>query len=152
VLDVWEREPDIDTALLERVELGTPHIAGYSFDGKVNGTKMIFDAACRHFGMAAEWDPAPMMPQPAVPHLKVDAAAGEPEAVIAQVVRQIYDIEGDDAALGRLVDQPADKRAAFFDSLRRGYQIRREFGNTEVGLTPANEALAATFRALGFRL
>ena len=50
VLDVWEGEPDIDVELLERVVLGTPHIAGYSFDGKVNGTRMIYEAACRFLG------------------------------------------------------------------------------------------------------
>ena len=49
VLDVWEDEPDIDTGLLEMVDLGTPHIAGYSYDGKVAGMIMIYNALCAHF-------------------------------------------------------------------------------------------------------
>ena len=52
VLDVWENEPSIDVELLQRVALGTPHIAGYSFDGKVAGTRMLYDALCGHFQIA----------------------------------------------------------------------------------------------------
>ncbi|MCI0514383.1 4-phosphoerythronate dehydrogenase, partial [candidate division KSB1 bacterium] len=45
ILDVWENEPEIDLELLKLVEIGTPHIAGYSYDGKINGTRMIYEAA-----------------------------------------------------------------------------------------------------------
>src|SRR5690606_15938313 len=48
VLDVWEPEPDISLELLDKVLLGSPHIAGYSYDGKLNGTEMIYQALCRH--------------------------------------------------------------------------------------------------------
>jgi erythronate-4-phosphate dehydrogenase len=51
VLDVWENEPNISPELLDVVEIGTPHIAGYSFDGKANGTQMIYEAACKFFGI-----------------------------------------------------------------------------------------------------
>jgi len=52
VLDVWENEPNISPELVEgRVSIGTPHIAGYSFDGKVNGTRMIYEAACRFLNL-----------------------------------------------------------------------------------------------------
>lgn len=49
-LDVWEGEPDIILTLLEQVDIGTPHIAGYSYDGKVNGTTMVRDAFCMWLG------------------------------------------------------------------------------------------------------
>lgn len=49
VIDVWEREPLINEQLLRRVFIGTPHIAGYSADGKVNADNMVIDALCRHF-------------------------------------------------------------------------------------------------------
>jgi erythronate-4-phosphate dehydrogenase len=49
VIDVWENEPALDEALLQRVFIGTPHIAGYSADGKVNADNMVVDALCRHF-------------------------------------------------------------------------------------------------------
>lgn len=51
VLDVWEQEPQLNRELLERVFIGTPHIAGYSADGKVNADNMVIDALCRHFGL-----------------------------------------------------------------------------------------------------
>ena len=54
MLDVWENEPNIDTELLQMVDIGTPHIAGYSLDGKVVGMIMIYRAACEHFGLGAE--------------------------------------------------------------------------------------------------
>lgn len=49
VLDVWEHEPQLDVRLLQHVFIGTPHIAGYSADGKVNADNMVVDALCRHF-------------------------------------------------------------------------------------------------------
>ncbi len=52
VIDVWEQEPHIDTDLLQRVFIGTPHIAGYSADGKVNADNMVIDAICRHFHLS----------------------------------------------------------------------------------------------------
>ncbi|MBX2818696.1 MAG: 4-phosphoerythronate dehydrogenase, partial [Rhodothermaceae bacterium] len=56
VLDVWEGEPAIDAELLEMVDIGTAHIAGYSYEGKVNGTIMVYDAFMDHFGMNPTWD------------------------------------------------------------------------------------------------
>jgi len=53
VLDVWEHEPQLDETLLQRVFIGTPHIAGYSADGKVNADNMVIEALCRHFGLAS---------------------------------------------------------------------------------------------------
>ena len=63
VLDVWENEPHIEPALLDATTLITPHIAGHSFDGKVNGTVMVYRAACEFLGRSATWDPAPLLPR-----------------------------------------------------------------------------------------
>ena len=54
VLDCWEGEPNINLELLEKVVLGTPHIAGYSVDGKANGTRMAAEAVCKFFGIEKE--------------------------------------------------------------------------------------------------
>ena len=64
VLDVWEGEPDINLELLHRVYIGTPHIAGYSADGKVNADNMVIEGLCKHFHLAC---PAPILPPPAPP-------------------------------------------------------------------------------------
>jgi erythronate-4-phosphate dehydrogenase len=53
VLDVWEHEPDPDPLLIERCALATPHIAGYSRDGKVTGVRMLHAALVRELGLDA---------------------------------------------------------------------------------------------------
>jgi erythronate-4-phosphate dehydrogenase len=108
VLDVWENEPDISPELLDVVDIGTPHIAGYSLDGKANGTRMIYEAACRHFGIKPVWKPA----LPAPPAIDL---AGD----LRQVVKRMYDITADDVALRANVRD--------FDKLRAEYPVRREF-------------------------
>lgn len=145
VLDVWENEPNISPELLDVVDIGTPHIAGYSLDGKVNGTRMIYRAACEFFGIKATWDPAPLMPPPTVPRLELNVrGADEDEEILRRVVRRVYDIGADDCALR--------KRVRDFDLLRAEYPVRREFFNTELVLHGASESLRQKFAALGFRL
>jgi erythronate-4-phosphate dehydrogenase len=143
VLDVWEGEPNLLPGLLEKVDIGTPHIAGYSFDGKVNGTRMIYEAACRYFGLPARW--LPQLPAPPVPHLEIAAKPGEDdEDVLRRTIRQVYDIMADDARLRANVRK--------FDELRAEYPVRREFCNTELRLATASTSLRNKFIALGFRL
>ena len=55
VIDVWENEPHISQELLDKVFIGTPHIAGYSADGKANATRMVLDAFCRFFHKQANF-------------------------------------------------------------------------------------------------
>ncbi len=69
ILDVWEHEPHIDPELAELTALATPHIAGYSFDGKVKGTWLIYEALCRFLQIEPTWDFAPLLPQVAQPEI-----------------------------------------------------------------------------------
>lgn len=150
VLDVWEGEPDIRTDLLGLVDLGTPHIAGYSFDGKVNGTQMIHRTVCGFFGIKLTWEP--VLPPSPVPSCDCGIGAGEDdEDVLWRVIRQIYDITADDAALRKGVSAPGGIGASF-DKLRAEYPVRREFFNTKLTLRGASESLRQKFAALGFRL
>jgi len=143
VLDVWEGEPNIIPELLDVVDLGTPHIAGYSFDGKVNGARMIYEALCEFFKLAPKW--VPTLPPPPVPLIKDSVESGEDdEDVLRRVIARVYDITVDDAALRRDVRQ--------FDKLRAEYPVRREFFNTELALRGASEALRAKCAALGFKM
>jgi erythronate-4-phosphate dehydrogenase len=59
VIDTWENEPLISRDLLEAAFLATPHIAGYSADGKANATRMSLEALCRFFGMEVEFEITP---------------------------------------------------------------------------------------------
>jgi erythronate-4-phosphate dehydrogenase len=143
VLDVWENEPKISPELLEVVDLATPHIAGYSFDGKANGTQMIYTALCDFSGIKATWEPA--LPAPIDPRIELTVSSGEDdEEVLRRVARRLYDITADDTALR--------KNILTFDKLRADYPVRREFFNTELALRGATEILRAKFAALGFKM
>ena len=127
VLDVWENEPNIDVELLEMVDVGTPHIAGYSLDGKIVGMIMIYKTACEYFGLEAKYDIGNFLPEPAVRQLRIDPNTDNEQAALAYAVQKIYNIREDDARLRGVCKKPVEKRGEFFDSLRKNYPVRREF-------------------------
>jgi erythronate-4-phosphate dehydrogenase len=149
VLDVWENEPTIDLELMNAVDIATPHIAGYSYDGKVNGTRMILEAFCRHFGLQRMWDPSPLMPPPEKPRLRLPPKVDAQQA-IRYATRAAYDIEADDAHLRAIREKPAEGRSAYFKSLRKNYSLRREFPQTTVELDGPNLAVRRALEALKF--
>jgi erythronate-4-phosphate dehydrogenase len=150
VLDVWEGEPDVNPKLLERCFLATPHIAGYSFDGKVNGTRQVYEAACRYLGVAAAWDPAPHLPPPDCPEVRLRGDDPEVFRAVREAVRQVYDIRKDDAGMRTLLGAPAERRGERFDRLRKQYPRRREFFNTHARVTPENTEMLSILLGLGF--
>ncbi len=152
LLDVWEGEPGIDTELLKMVDIGTPHIAGYSLDGKIAGMIMIYRLACEYFGFEPEFDIEDFLPEPSVPQLKLDPNTGNEQTVILGAVQRVYKIGEDDTKLRRLLDEPAAKRGEYFDSLRKDYPVRREFQNTEIILTDSKSALARKLAGIGFKI
>jgi erythronate-4-phosphate dehydrogenase len=149
VLDVWEGEPRPDGALLERVFIGTPHIAGYSFDGKVNGTRQIYEAACAFLGCRPDWDPDPLLPAPECPEVTV---RGDDPMAVTKAVRAVYNIMGDDGRMRGILDVPEEERGAFFDRLRKEYPRRREFFNTRAVIAPFDASVAQTLNGLGFQI
>ena len=152
VIDTWEGEPEYRSDLLRRVDLGTPHIAGYSFDGKVKGTTMVYQAACRFLGVAPTWTPDEHLPRPDVPLLMIDAGGRVDQKTLWDVVRPVYDITADDRRLRETLDMEAGARTGAFDRLRRHYPIRREFPFTKVNLNAATESLRHRIAGLGFAL
>lgn len=108
IIDVWEGEPHINHTLLYRALLATPHIAGYSADGKANATRAVLDALCSHFGIHASYVIAP--PPPPCPFIHASSAA--------DAALQIYDPRRDCAALRRHPER--------FEQLRGDYPLRRE--------------------------
>ena len=149
LLDVWEGEPTPDLDLLQMVDIATPHIAGYSFDGKVDGTRQIYNAACRFLDIDPIWRAEDSLPEPEVPHIDVDG--NNPNAVRDAVLR-VYDIRSDDKDMRALLEVDAAERAAHFDGLRKNYPRRREFFNTRVCLKPENPGIASVLSGLGFSL
>jgi erythronate-4-phosphate dehydrogenase len=149
VLDVWDGEPRVDPTLLDIVDIGTPHIAGYSVDGKIRGIEIILEALCRHFGCANPWNsglvyPAPRKIRPAPESTGQDA--------LYSVVLQAYDILQDDANLRALRSLSPDRIALDFDRLRDEYPLRPEFRHFVVGISQEQNALGATLGALGFQI
>ncbi|NDV65503.1 4-phosphoerythronate dehydrogenase PdxB [Bacteroides sp. 224] len=108
VIDVWENEPDINPELLEKCWIGTPHIAGYSADGKANATRMALKALCAHFDKPFEYKINPPAPEETV--IK---ATTEAEALL-----HIYDPRQDSE---RLKTEPQ-----LFEYFRGNYPLRRE--------------------------
>ncbi|MEN6577474.1 MAG: 4-phosphoerythronate dehydrogenase PdxB [Phycisphaerales bacterium] len=149
VLDVWEGEPNIDVGLLEMVDLGTPHIAGYSFDGKVAGMIMIYRSLCEHFHLKPKFDVKDFLPVPAIPRLEIDPGDAD-EALLAHIVERIYSIAQDDRNTRQIASQPAEGRGRFFDTLRKNYPVRREFQNTTVVLDRPRQGLVKKLQGIGF--
>lgn len=150
VLDVFENEPSPMQGLIERAATATPHIAGYALDGKVRGTQMIYNAACRRFKKKRVWKMEAVLPEPPVPLLELDARGRTDEEVIRDAVLAVCDIEGDDARMRKIPKAPQEKRAAFFDRLRRNYPVRREFHNTRIVLKHPRASLKKALKALEF--
>lgn len=152
VLDVWENEPNINTALLEKVTLATTHIAGYSLDGKTNGTEMIYRALCKFLDKEPKWSARDSLAPPPVPQIEVEVAGRDDEDVLREAVEKVYDIERDDTALRGVLKVPEAKQGNFFDQKRKEYPVRREFFNTALILRGGREGLREKFAALGFRV
>lgn len=151
VLDVWEQEPRISPQLVDRVWLATPHIAGYSLEGKVQGTEMIYVALCRFLGLPVRKKAGQFLPEPALSKLSFTSSAEE-VAAANTAIRCCYDPRRDDAQLRLIMGLPTDERGPAFDRLRRDYPVRREFSSVKIQLKGTSKSLQDTFRALGFKL
>jgi erythronate-4-phosphate dehydrogenase len=152
VLDVWEHEPDIDVQLLEMVTLGSPHIAGYSFDGKIAGLIMIYQAVCDYFGLEPRCQAGDFLPAPEVPEVDLGSVPADDEVALAQVVERVYNVQRDDADLRPIAKQPPARRGAFFDALRKNYPVRREFQNTTVIVEEPGGAVVRKLLGIGFKV
>ncbi len=149
VLDVWENEPNLNLDLLARIAIATPHIAGYSLDGKTNGTAMLYERLCRFLDITPQVRIQNLLPPPIVPELTLDADQSD-QQVLNQAMTAIYDILRDDRQLRQITHQPPDQRGKFFDQLRKNYPIRREAHNTHVILTRPHPPLTEKLHQLGF--
>lgn len=142
-LDVWELEPFIDPELLASVDLATPHIAGYSFDGKVEGTAMIYRALCKFLNVSANKTAQQLLPSQ--PRMLQDLS-GSRQQILNQAILKGYDVAGDDGRLRQALQLAAENRGErslhevvsdAFDGLRKSYPVRREFFINQVTLAEA---------------
>jgi erythronate-4-phosphate dehydrogenase len=148
VLDVWEGEPQADVELAALCQLATPHIAGYSLDGKLRGTAQIYQACCRVLGLPERVRLDDLLPAPWLGEVTLDGSA-DPAWALASLCRAVYDPRRDDADFRRSLVGDADARRAAFDRLRKHYPMRREIDGLRVRIQGDAPQLVELVRALG---
>ncbi|GMU95550.1 4-phosphoerythronate dehydrogenase [Ignavibacterium album] len=147
VLDVWENEPDPDLSLLERVKIATPHIAGYSLEGKVNGTVMIFNALNNFLGTDYKFDfSLPEVRNNLLSYTKYEFDEEEFNSLLSR----IYDIESDTLQMKKMLYFDKEDRIKYFDNLRKYYPLRREFNNYLIQTD--SEMMKEIFKGLRFKV
>jgi len=151
VIDVWNPEPAFRSDVLKMADLASPHIAGHSYEGKLNGTVACYDEFCNFFEIPKDWNVAAALPAPDVPNLEIDCTGRDDEEVLHEIIRQVYNIETDDRLIREAAAHDKVDRARNFDALRKHYRTRREFRNTKVTLQNAPPSLHRKVKAMGFK-
>ena len=135
IIDCWEGEPHISADLLQKAFIATPHIAGYSADGKSNATRAMVAAVAARLGITIDLSTI-VPPSPPAPVIRLTGRSDD----FARAVWQTYDPLNDSAALKSAPET--------FEQLRGNYPLRREFG--AYTLTPAT--FARDFEGWGFTI
>ena len=145
VMDVWEEEPTVDSELAGRVLIGTPHIAGYSLEGKLRGTYMLYERYCEILGLEVSASFDGLLTDYPTPKLELTQ-----QTTIQLVIQSVYSIKEDHQ---RFIDSltPAENQPKAFDQLRKSYPVRREFSSLKLtGQTTG--AMKVQLAALGFKV
>ncbi|MGB0835728.1 MAG: 4-phosphoerythronate dehydrogenase [Psychrobium sp.] len=143
VMDVWQNEPQINQSLLNKVDIASSHIAGYSFEGKARGTYMLYQRWCELNNKVPEKSLVSLLPKANLSDIKLQQALTIDD--IKQLVTLVYDVRDDDELV-----RAHGLSAKGFDNLRKQYKVRREF--SAITVHAANETDAATLRGLGFNM
>ncbi len=144
ILDVWENEPGINKELVKLTDISTPHIAGYSADGKANGTTMSVEAVAKFFEFPIGTVKLKNIPMPEEDLIKVNLAKNSLLQGLQKAIGETYNIMEDSRAL-------RDKLSNF-EQLRNNYPVRREFSSYKVALKSASKEAIKLFSELGFTL
>lgn len=164
-LDVWEPEPNLDAELMDRVQLVSPHIAGYSFDGKVEGTAMIYRALCAAFQIEATQQVGDLLrgDKSNRTELNLTDVEGDLFDVVNHAISAAYDICSDDRRTREALGAQACRNSgaqlsSCFDQLRKSYPKRREFHCFHIEALPRHflpaqkKSLSNVLATLGFTL
>jgi len=143
-LDVWEGEPNIDCELMRCVDVATPHIAGYSLDGKMAGTEQIFEACSEYF----QWSKTHNEESKCHFELTITKTRSLIDGLI-EAVQTVYNVIEDDRLMRR--DLLSGDSGLKFDQLRKNYRERREFSCYQiVNSQDCSPELIDALRAVGF--
>ncbi|MEY8772647.1 4-phosphoerythronate dehydrogenase PdxB [Erwinia sp. ACCC 02193] len=141
VLDVWEPEPELSLPLLEKVDIATAHIAGYTLEGKARGTTQVFEAWTQFLGNPQQVALETLLPAPEFGQITLRGELDQP--TLKRLVHLVYDVRRDDAPLRKVAAVPGE-----FDRLRKNYLERREWSSLRVQCN--SESTATLLSALGF--
>ena len=146
ILDVWENEPNLDLELMNLVDIATPHIAGYSADGKANGTAVCVDAVNEYFnlGLKRNWRPAEIPNAVNPMNFTINCTGLFLQEIIYKAVVPAYNIYEDDTALRK---SPAE-----FEKQRNDYKVRREFEAYTINLSNPSPEISFILKGLGFNI
>lgn len=144
-LDVWPDEPYISRDWLQATCVATPHVAGYSTEGKQAGTAMIYAAFCRRFAIPA-CDPSKSKLEDVTLHFPAHATADQ---VLRQAIQSSCPVARDDSALRTAAPSSSMADCVKIDSLRANYPVRREFKSHRIMARPETET--SRLRQLGFK-
>jgi erythronate-4-phosphate dehydrogenase len=143
LLDVFAGEPE---PAATTAAIATPHVAGHSIEGKHNGTKMVYDAACAFLGVTPGWSP----PKPTGAPIRLRVEGRRDEALLLEAIRAVYRIERDDTALREILAQPTGgARGTAFRKYRESYPERHELTGRAVVLSTQRRRVERALRALG---
>ncbi|MDO9153514.1 MAG: 4-phosphoerythronate dehydrogenase PdxB [Paludibacter sp.] len=144
VCDCWENEPEVDLKLLKMTEIATPHIAGYSKDGKAKGTLMSVQAISEFFGLGLRnWQPSGIE-LPTFPIIEINGDGLTEQDIIAEAILHTYDIRNDDCDFR---DNPV-----LFEQLRGDYPTRREFPAFTVKTEHVEKITVEKLKQFGFNI
>jgi len=145
VLDTWDNEPNINTGLFPYLDFATPHIAGHSWNGKVNGVRMIRSSLCGHFKIKET-------PAPYSVSLSADLSAEETKNwKLMDFVKRTYDVNVDDQGLREAMNKEPGSGTPIFEALRQNYRQRPEFSDFTFPATTTDKNLAQTLIKLRFK-
>jgi erythronate-4-phosphate dehydrogenase len=152
IIDVWEGEPNLDLQLMSRCLLATPHIAGYSLDGKMRGTEQVYQACCQTFGLPIRNKLAQYLPEPSIKKIKFGDSVPVHQA-LRTAIRAVYEVRVDDgimrSSLLRTNGEPQAMRTQF-DLLRKNYPLRRDIPTMRVEVPSKRQDLQQALEAAGF--
>ncbi len=141
VLDVWEGEPQPLAALVPLVDIATPHIAGYSLEGKALGTFMLYQRLCELLGRSIDKSLADLLPK--AWFQQVNLRQVPDQAGLLRLCRFVYDLRDDDRQFRKIHQIPDG-----FDNMRKNHRHRREF--SALALVNADGSEVDCLTKLGF--
>lgn len=152
IIDVWEGEPNLDLELMERCMLATPHIAGYSLDGKMRGTELIYQACCQTFGLPIRSKLAQFLPEPSIKKILFGDSVPVNQA-LRTAIRAVYEVRVDDGIMRSSLLRTHGETQAMrtqFDLLRKNYPLRRDIPTMRVEVPSKRLDLQQALSAAGF--